>query len=404
MRTGFWIRTLIGLAIGAFFIWLSARDWPMDQLTGAVSISEGHLVVGDAVVPQDGANGAASGASTMSADGSSGARGGWVFDLWWILPYMLSLTVIHFLRVIRWKPLLDPIIELDFKTHNRIGAVGFMAMFLFPLRLGELVRPYLVKKGSGKKVRMSPVLATVAVERIADGLMVSLMLFAVLAFLPSANGEVSTELTIGALGALGIFVAATVLLVGARWQHDRTVAFIRGTAGRVSTKVADKIIDILDAFIGGLKLMPSTGAFVWFLVLTATYWVINGVATWMMAKAFYLPVDMLGAYAMMCCVVVGMMIPNSPGNVGSFWYFLVVPLPLYGVSTGNTQAVAFGITVWFFQLIQQTAFGAWFIIRGDVSMARLMEATQESEDSLSDGEDGPGGPSVQPEAAAATGR
>ncbi len=385
MRTGFWIRTLIGLLIGAFFIWLSAREWPVDQLTGAVSYQEGHLVVGDAVVPSDGATHGTP--STLSADRAEGARGGWVFDLWWVLPYLLSLTVIHFIRVIRWKPLLDPIVELDFKTHNRVGAVGFMAMFLFPLRLGELVRPYLVKRSTvatGRKVRMSPVLATVAVERVADGLMVSLMLFAVLLFLPSADSGVSTELTVGAAGALGIFVAATALLAGARWQHDRTVAFIRATAGRVSRKLADKIIDILDAFVGGLKLMPSTGAFVGFLALTAVYWIINGLGTWFMAQAFYLPVDMLGAYAMMCCVVVGMMIPNSPGNVGSFWYFLVVPLPLYGVSTGNIQAVAFGITVWLFQLLQQTAFGMWFILRGDVSMSRLMEATREDEDSLSD--------------------
>ena len=370
MRTGLWIRTLVGLAIGAFFVWLSARDWPMDQLTGAVAIVDGHLVVGKGAlnIPSEGV-------------GALVGRGrGWVMDLTWIIPYLLSLTAIHFLRVIRWRPLLDPIVKLDFKTHNRVGAVGFMAMFLFPLRLGELVRPYLVKRSTGRTVRMSPVLATVAVERVADGLMVSLMLFAVLAFLPDAHGSVSTELTLGALGALGIFVVATILLAGARWQHARTVAFINATAGRVSGKLSAKIIDILDAFVGGLRLMPSTKSFLWFVFLTAVYWVINGVGTWMMARAFYLPVDMLGAYAMMCCVVVGMMIPNSPGNVGSFWYFLVVPLPLYGVSTGDIQAVSFGIAVWLFQLIQQTVFGAWFIIRGEVSMSRLIEATKDHSD------------------------
>lgn len=384
MRSGFWIRTLIGLAIGAFFVWLSARDWPVDQLTGAVTYDQGHLVVGNAVVPPDGPP--ASGGPQIGADRGTGSPvGGWLFDLSWVLPYLLILAIIHWLRVIRWMPLLDPIVKVDFKTHNRIGAVGFMAMFLFPLRLGELVRPYLIKKATGK-TRMSEVLATVVVERVADGLMVSLMLFAVLAFLPDAGAGVSTELTLGALAALGVFAGATVLLAGARWQHDLTIRVIRGTIGRVSGRVADKIIDILEAFLGGLKLMPSARSFVWFLFLTAVYWIVNGLGTWMMARAFYLPIDLLGAYAMMCCVVVGMMIPNGPGNVGTFWYFLVIPLPLYGISAGNTQAIAFGITVWLFQLVQQTAFGAWYILRGEVSLSRVMEATRESEDSLAQGE------------------
>ena len=97
----------------------------------------------------------------------------------------------------------------------------------------------------------------------------------------------------------------------------------------------------------------------------------------MMAQAFYLPVDLIGGYAMMACVVVGMMIPNSPGNVGSFWYFLLLPLPLYDVAADNTQAIAFGLMVWWLQLVQQGTFGAWFVIRGEVTWRRVLEATSE---------------------------
>ena len=357
------IRTVIGVAIGALFIWLSARDWPMGRLAGDVGIESGHLVVGEATVP-----------TTAKGDELAG-QSGWVFDLLWLVPYLLILTAIHFLRVIRWRPLLDPVIKLDFWTHNRIGAVGFMAMFLFPLRLGELVRPYLVKTTTGK-VRMSRVLGSVFVERVVDGLMVSLILFGVLAFLPATDPSVADKLRIGAVGALGVFVGASLLLAGAVWQRQRTVRFVELTIGRISAKVANKINEILDAFLLGLKELPSLRSLLWFLLLTAIYWAINGLGVWCMARAFYLPVDIVGCYAMMACVVVGMMIPNSPGNVGSFWYFLLIPLALYGVSQDSTQAIAFGITVWFLQLVQQTVFGAWFIIRGQVSLRRVMEATQ----------------------------
>ena len=365
------VKTLVGLAIGAFFIWLSARDWPLDRLIGPMRLDAGHLVVGSGFVP-----------TTASEERALLGASGWSMELVWLLPYLGILALVHVLRVVRWKPLLDPIARLSWREHNRIGAVGFMAMFLFPLRLGELVRPYLVKRTTGT-ARMSEVLATVVVERVIDGLMVALLLFGILASLPAGGGDAATQLEVGAAISLAVFASATLLLAGARWQHARTRRFVQLTAGLVSKRLAAAIDHILEAFLRGLRRLPSSRAFVLFLTLTAVYWAINGLGVWCMARAFHLPVDLVGAYAMMACVVVGMMIPNSPGNVGSFWYFLLLPVLLYGVGHESIQATAFGLAVWLLQLVQQTAFGAWFILRRQVSWKGVVEATYEDEASLS---------------------
>ncbi|TNF34887.1 MAG: flippase-like domain-containing protein [Deltaproteobacteria bacterium] len=364
------IKTLIGIGIGVFFIWLSARDWPLHQLIGAVRLDEGHLVIGGGFVPH-----------SASEEHALLTAAGWSMEVLWLLPYLAVLIAIHVLRVVRYKPLLDPIVKLSLKEHNRIGAVGFMAMFLFPLRLGELVRPYLVKKGT-QGVRMSEVLATVVVERVVDGLVVALLLFGILSLLPHTDTSTATELKVGAALALALFSGATLLLAGARWQHARTRRFVQLTAGLVSKRLAAFIDHILEAFLRGLRRLPNARAFALFVFLTLVYWGINGIGVWFMARAFHLPVDLVGAYAMMACVVVGMMIPNSPGNVGSFWYFLLLPILLYGVSHESTQATAFGLTVWLMQLVQQTAFGAWFILRRQVSWKGVVEATYEDEESL----------------------
>lgn len=369
-RGGNLVKSLVGLAIGVFFVWLSARDWPLDQLVGDVRFEGGHLLVGGGFVP----NGPADEAALLVARG-------WAVDLVWLLPYLGILIAIHLLRVVRWMPLLDPIVKMSFREHNRIGAVGFMAMFLFPLRLGELVRPYLVKRTTGK-ARMSEVLATVAVERIIDGLMVALLLFGILVFLPTTDANTAAKLEVGAGVALLVFAGATVLLAGARWQHALTRRFVEVTVGVFSRRLAAAIASILDAFLRGLGRLPGVRPFLWFLALTVVYWALNGIGVWCMVEAFHLPVDLVGAYAMMACVVVGMMIPNSPGNVGSFWYFLLLPVLLYGVGHSSTQATAFGLMVWLMQLLQQTAFGAWFILRGQISWRGVVEATYEDERSL----------------------
>ncbi|MFO0748671.1 MAG: lysylphosphatidylglycerol synthase transmembrane domain-containing protein [Myxococcota bacterium] len=378
------LKLVIGLAIGAFFVWLSAKDWPMDKLTGAVRFEAGHLVVGSLAVP----DGPMSSAALASQDG-------WVMNLWWALPFLGILGLIHILRVVRWRPLLDPIAKLDFATHNRIGAVGFMAMFLFPLRLGELVRPYLVKRASiaakmNPPVRMTRVLATVVVERVIDGLVVSLLLFASMTFLPSHGDK--AELTVGAWAALAVFASAAALLAGARWQHERTRKLVNVTAGLVSKRLARAIDHLLEAFLDGLRRLPNARAFAGFVAITFAYWGLNGLGVWCMIQAFHLPIDMVGAYAMMACVVVGMMIPNSPGNVGSFWYFLLLPVPLYGVSTASPQAIAFGLSVWLGQLLQQSAFGLYFVARGQVSWKGVVAATYEDESTLAPPETRPATP------------
>ncbi len=354
------------------------KDWPFDKLVGAVRLEAGHLVVGDLAVP-DG----------PLSPGALAALDGWAVELVWFLPFLGILALIHVLRVIRWRPLLDPIVKLDFKTHNRIGAVGFMAMFLFPLRLGELVRPYLVKRAAagripeppGERVRMTAVLATVVVERIIDGLVVTLLLFAVMSFLPGSTDSAS-ELRVGAWAALAVFAGAALLLAGARWQHDFTRRFIAKTAGLVSKRLARAIDSLLESFLSGLRRLPNARAFAGFILITMVYWALNGLGVWCMVQAFHLPIDMVGAYAMMACVVVGMMIPNSPGNVGSFWYFLLLPVALYGLGNSSAQTIAFGLAVWLCQLVQQTTFGLWFVVRGKVTWKGVVAATYEDESTL----------------------
>ncbi len=365
------VKLVLGLAIGVFFVWLSAKDWPLDRLVGPTHMDGSVMTVG--------------------AHGE-----GWSVDLLWLLPYFGILVLIHVMRVIRWKPLLDPIAPLSMAEHNRIGAVGFMAMFLFPLRLGELVRPYLVKKATtklGTPVRMSEVLATVVVERVIDGLVVSLFLFGVLFLLPG-EGASADRMKVGAFAALAVFGAAAVLLAGARWQHERTKTFVQMTAGLVSKRLAKGIGRILDDFLRGLRRLPSARTFAGFLFITLVYWALNGLGVWCMLQAFDIGIDMIGAYAMMACVVVGMMIPNSPGNVGSFWYFLCLPVGLYGISDAAPRVIAFGLAVWLMQLTQQTLFGVWFVARGVVSWKGVVAATTEDESTLVADDGGPEGRAV----------
>ena len=90
--------------------------------------------------------------------------------------YLVTLAATHYFRATRWKYLLRPLgVSLPLGRLLAMSTVGFMGILLLPVRLGEFIRPYYVAR-SGQS-RMSAVLGTVAVERIADGLLISILFF-----------------------------------------------------------------------------------------------------------------------------------------------------------------------------------------------------------------------------------
>jgi len=326
------VKWLLGLLVGGVFIWLGAADWPLAKIFEHGLQLDGHYV-------------------------HSGAN--WSFDLLYLAPYCAVLTVIHFLRVIRWYPLLRPLGHVDFGILNRVSGLGNMYLFLLPFRLGELARPLLLARETN--IRMSASLATIVVERVVDGLIVSFVLSVVLLFLPGQEQAAFSEIRIGAYAALGIFTSALIVLSATALRPETTLRFLERLGNLVSASLTTKVLSLIRTFMDGLAALPSRRHFVDFLGWSALYWALNGYGYYVLSLGFpSLHIPLIAAYAMMCCVVVGMMLPNPPANVGVYWYFLLKPLTLYGIATGDVAATVFGLVAWLGQLVQQTLFGVWF--------------------------------------------
>lgn len=339
-----WLRWVAGLAVGALFTWWSAKSWPLDALLGGtLSIGNdqhGHLALQ-----------------------SVHAKGGqiWAVEISAIGIYALFLTVIHWLRVLRWKPLLEPYASVPLRALNRVGAVGFMAVFLLPLRLGELTRPLmLARQGAGHKpVRFAAGLGTIALERVLDGLLVTGLLFVVLQEIHPLTLARFPQVQVGAWASLAVFTLALGGLVATLVAREFTLRWTRRIIGAVSQGLADKVIGLVTAFVDGLAVLKSPWHVVQFIGLTVVYWGVNGLGVWLFARGFGLQMPIVAAYAMMSCVVVGMMIPNAPANAGSFWTFLLLPAGLYGVDDQAPRTVAFALGLWFAQTVQVAVFGIW---------------------------------------------
>lgn len=300
----------------------------------------------------------------------------------YLLAHLALVATTHFCRAWRWNNLLEPIgVKLAPARLLAISSVGFMAILALPARLGEFVRPALIRRKG--EISAAAALGTVAVERIVDGLLVSLFVFGALFALrgPNAPGWMMPT----AYAALLVFSAALIFLAFAlKWPKQTvrvctTVSLIRSTSERIANIIEEKLLQLISGFLV-LKDKRNLAIFVlWSLV----YWGCNGLSLWVLARGFGLDLGLIGAFATMGLVAVGITLPNSPGLVGQYQYFTLLGLGLYlnmDDATVKGAAFVFAVALHGIQVIWYMSIGALALSTKYVSFAEVAAARSLTED------------------------
>jgi uncharacterized protein (TIRG00374 family) len=298
------------------------------------------------------------------------ARMDWAAFAGYVAAYLGLQVIVHLCRSLRWNHLLAPLgVKVPAGPLLAISSVGFMAILAFPARLGEFVRPGLLRKGG--YTTAAAALGTVAVERIVDGLVISLLVFA--AFFAHRSASSPGWMMLTAYGALAVFTAALVFLLCAMRWPEKTVRFglaltlLPRFAPRIATVIEHRLLDM----IRGFAAIKHPRSLVPFLIWSVVYWAVNGVGMWVLARGFGLELPLIGAYATMGLLGVGLMLPNSPGLVGQFHWFTLLGLSLYlGFNPREatphsplyTAAFAYAFTLYLVQVI-------WYVAMGIIGLA-----------------------------------
>jgi uncharacterized protein (TIRG00374 family) len=303
-------------------------------------------------------------------------------DYRWFWPYLAILLGIHVIRTVRWGILLEPVAKVSFARLNAVSAVGFMALVLLPFRLGEFARPYLVAERP--RLRVSAALSSVVVERVADGLFTAVLLILTLLAVPEGTRGLHAFRLAGVIVFLA-FGALLAFLVLAHRNRPRAVRLTHRLLDPFSPRIAERASGMMDAFIHGLRLVPSLRKVALFFFLTFLYWAVNGWGIQIFARSFGFDLKLLDAYTVLGVLVVGVMIPAGPGMVGTFQAAVAGGLSLFTVGAGE-RAFAFANVLWLVQLGQQTLLGVLFLFSRHIRLGRILEAPSEVEEELEEEE------------------
>ncbi len=322
---------------------------------------------------------------------------------WWgVAGYFVTLTAMNYFRAVRWRFLLRAVVDVPKRRLLTISWIGFAAIFVLPFRIGEFVRPYMLRAPEhtrdGKTVRavsMSMATGSVVAERITDGLYVSIVLAITLLLVPTLHPlpktvvglKVSVEqVRLAGFTMLGFFaIAFTVLAVfyfARSWAHKATLVIV----GIVSRALAEKLAGIVEHLADGLHFLGRPRDALPFLIETTLYWGINALGMWILALGSGIvhadgsPAALGEACALMGMLSVTILLPGPPGLLGVFQAGIYAGMTMYYPTDVVTGAGAAYVAVMYAMTVVWTLFSIGAVFLVDRSALKALKDAEVSEE------------------------
>lgn len=276
-------------------------------------------------------------------------------QLLWLIPAVLCDVLSYVCEGQRWSLLLRPVARLSLPRAVQAIYSGLFTNEVVPLRFGEVVRAYLASEWAG--VSMTALLPSMAVGRLIDAIWLAAGMGVLLYTMPlpdslARGGEIFGVVI---LGLLGVFLLLALRPPGwaKRWR-DEHPSKSRAFVGRLLLGVGE----IGLTRHSGLAALFSLGLVV-----------LQAAAFWFVMLAAHLPLSFSAAAAVFVIVHLGTALPNAPANVGSFQFFTVLALQLFGVD--KSTAAGFSVVVFLVLTLPLWALGLWAISNCGVSLGDL---------------------------------
>ena len=174
-------------------------------------------------------------------------------DLRFLLALPVVIVVEQVIRAWKWRQLLWPLRAI--RTLYLFGAImaGYLLATLIPFGFGTIARSWLVARR--EDLKLTSVLATVALDRMTDGLVFACLVpVAVLATVfPDPTGEIRTGLAWGAGGSLVLFVLLFTGFELFRRKAANPGPFIQRLGERLPARLAGPTRRLTVSFAEGIN-------------------------------------------------------------------------------------------------------------------------------------------------------
>jgi uncharacterized protein (TIRG00374 family) len=260
----------------------------------------------------------------------------------YLLPCALLLIAVQFVRAVRFGIILSPFCRMRTKDLWDVLNLWAAASMIMPARLGELVRPYLVRQSGGS---FSSAVGAVIVERFFD-LSGLLLLLAVVLWTTPQVPPFYSFLGKALLAALAVGYVLVLLVLAQRERvHAGVEKLLSWLPQRISTFVGAIMLRLIDGF----GVMASFRQAATIFLCTLTIWLLFCFMTYLFLVAFSIEAPFLVALTIQVFICFGVALPSAPGFIGTFHAAGRYALTLFGIQA--VTAVCFATAYHLFSLV-----------------------------------------------------
>lgn len=280
-----------------------------------------------------------------------------------------AIVLEQLVRAWKWRQILHPLRTVG--ALRLFGAImaGYLGNLLIPFGVSPLLRSWLVARREGLK--MSAVLATVAIDRLIDGMVFAGLVAIVLALavVPDPTGNLRLGLLVAATGSFGLFAGLLWLLAQHKRAMGSAASRLRRLLSRLPPQLARRSERLLASFGEGIvwpvdswRRRAIVLSSVLIKLIAATHLLWAGLAFGVVLR----PLEYLAVMVLLGFLVI---LTHLARLAAGFTVGAIFALGLFGV--GEEPALAMVLAVQIGSMVSVAAFGALALWRNGVALADL---------------------------------
>jgi uncharacterized protein (TIRG00374 family) len=291
----------------------------------------------------------------------------------YVLLAVCVMLVSHYLRAWRWRYLLAPVKTVNVASLFAALMIGYAANSFVPAHLGEVLRAYVI--GKKHRISTSATLGSIVVERIVDVMSLIVLMGVVLFVHPFPDWVVQSGAVMlaGAAGLLAVLVAF-------KRGEAKTARLLQRLLRPLPQAVGGRLIATLETFLSGVSPLQSGWHYLVVAVLSTVIWLCYAGVYYACLQAFHLTAAYHLAWyvglVVLVLTTISVVIPSTPGYVGTYHYLCQVALLMFGVPAG--EALSFAIVAHALSVLPVTLLGLVLANYEGVAIYRTSTETQKA--------------------------
>jgi len=281
-------------------------------------------------------------------------------DLRFLAAAVLFTFLSYWLRAVRWRYLLIHERPLRLSSLYPAVIIGYMANNLFPARLGEFIRAWVLAER--EQMQAPAVFASLVIDRLFDGFSVMVMLAGVLLTLqlPPGMEQSAAVLRAGGVTTLIFYSVVIALLVLLKVRPVATLALLGKLLKPFPAAVAEKCIPLAGSFLGGLHVSRRSADLFAVLLSSLLIWLSATLPIYLVLVGFGIHLPLTASFFIMVLLVFAVMVPAAPGYIGTYHLACYTGLAAFGLPDTESVSVALVIHgVGFFPVILAGLYHVW---------------------------------------------